>query len=120
MYLALEDNDMPTNQTFWKRSTWCGRFPDILTITPDKEHEALVGVYYLGVLGSSSSVYSVVYTAEREDEENGEKVTYQTPVVLSQDKTSRGVLRNSKQYQIYKFTVHDLPSSDDIVIALSP
>ena len=120
MYLSTKE--FPTNTTHERKSTWCGRFPDIIKVQPTDDivkGDNLVGTYYVSVMGASSSIYSLSLHNEKRIEENGQIEEHKTPIFLSMDQPQRGVLTSNDDYLIYKFSVINVKSSEEIVIALA-
>ena len=79
-------------------------------------NNTLVGTYYIGILGRSSSVYTLNYHTEKVSEDNN--VTYKTPIQLNEKKSSKGMLVGNSDYQIFKIPVQNLPSNEFLNIAL--
>jgi len=125
MFISNKNGDPnPSIDTFWKRSTWAGRYPDLLLISLTDEgltdNTTLIGTYYVAVLGSSSSVYTINYHTTLVSKEVDGVEIYKVPILLSQDKATRGVLLNISDHQIFKIEVSNIPISEEINIVLSP
>jgi len=74
----------------------------VLTPNIPELNGTLIGTYYIGVLGKSSSVYTLNYHIELRDEKEDGNSTYKIPILLNQNNIAKGVLVDNKDYQIYK------------------
>ncbi len=74
----------------------------VLTPNIPELNGTLIGTYYIGVLGKSSSVYTLNYHIELRDEKEEGNSTYKIPILLNQNNIAKGVLVDNKDYQIYK------------------
>jgi len=73
----------------------------MIILTPNDEglpDGNLLGAFYIGILGTSSSVYTLNYHTTKVSNEVDGNVTYKDPILLNQDKATRGVLLNSSDY----------------------
>ena len=58
-------------------------------------NNTLIGTYYIGILGRSSSVYTLNYHAEMFTDDNS---TYKTPILLTERFSTKGALRDRDDF----------------------
>ena len=95
-----------------------GRYPDMIILN-STEAEPLTGTFYIGVLGSSDSVYSLNYHTVKTSKEIDGDVTFKDPILLQQDKPTKGVLINGQDYGIYRISIGGIARSENLNIDLS-
>lgn len=119
-------NEYPSETVNEKKATICGKFPDTITYDVKNQQDrldsdSLVGNYYIAVYGFVESTYHLYYeTTRSHQDESGNNQTVKLPVKLSQSKSVKGFMRDSTGYSIYKFTVNNVTSNEEIIIRLTP